>query len=79
MPTDIKQAHYKFSPEMRPRYKEQPSVTKEALMLRGFAFDLFDVNLVKRPTTPSLISSVFETFDRLLFTLPRMHLNMKHI
>ncbi len=65
----LKQAHYKFSPEMRPRYRRDPFAGPEAFVARAGAFDLFD-HLGPQLVDPHLVSSVFGSIERLLFTAP---------
>jgi hypothetical protein len=65
----IKQAHYQFAPEMRPRYKRDKGVTVNSFRSRATTFDLLrDIDPVL--ANPRLVSSSFGSIDRVLFSTP---------
>jgi len=65
----LKQAHYTYAPEMRPRYKRDEHAVAETFGARATAFDLFRA-LEPTLASPRLVSTCFGALDRLLLTMP---------
>ena len=69
----IKPAHYRKPPEMKPRYRrDHPEVSSyvSVISVRGRGSPVELLSPGERLASPALVSSAFETFDRILLTLP---------